>query len=750
MMRHLLCALLLLPCLPTVAQDPPNLVKNPGFEQLSEAGFAADWRGGEFGKPKANVDTDTTVARTGQNSMRLGVNPGSFVTCAAAPITCKPETTYYVCWWARTQDFRQCRSYLFFQTNTGQRVFPDADQYGTQDWTLHMGAYTTAADETWLHPVLTTHAMQTQQGGAAWFDDIGVYEAGFPLELQAEWDKRLRESRGVFDTAIVLSREPELTVWSDTLQARIYPEDGVPETARDAEAVSVAAARGEDEFFQVAIIPDTDLTDVSVSPGTLSGPGEIQPDAVRWWPVGYTTVKEAKSQTMRLGRTPDPLLDPQPVAAPAGQNTSFLIGIRPPRDAAAGTYTGVIAIQAEDSVIAEVPVSVRVFGFELPEDPVFRTLITFSASSMRPWDKRPLPEIEKEILRVLHDHGIRGNGHTTEVPAKIEDGNVVCDFATFDAGVEFALNELNYNAFFLGPMFGGGTGAGFEKHRKWTGDISPLSDEFNRHFPDYMRHVGAHLREKGWLDNAYVYLWDEPEADYFDKVVQLHEAALAGDPGLKIWLTTSPAHEVFWGNVKAWSVPFGRPHFDEQSVEQRRAAGDEIWVYNIPSALEHPAQTIRLWFWQAARYDAVGAQLWNVTFYRDIDPWEDITPKPYPVGRTEGHFYVYEAGQAVMLYPNPSLKQDPPVPGPPLSCLRLRVLQKGIDDFGYCAMLRDLLEKKARAEGVENPHAAAQARIAEITGRLVLDIGRWNLDTSQMQALKLSIAEEIERLLADG
>ncbi len=747
-MRHLLCALLLLPCALAVTQAPPNLVKNPGFEQLSDAGFAADWRGGEFGKPKENVDTDTTVARTGKNSMRLGVNPGSFVTCAAAPITCKPDTTYYVSWWAKTEGFRQCRSYLFFQTNTAQRVFPDADQYGTQDWTLHMGAYTTAPDETWLHPVLTTHAMQTQQGGAAWFDDIGVYEAGSPAELQAEWDRRLRESRGIFDTAIVLSREPELTVWSDTLQARIYPEDGLPEGARDARAVSVAAARGEEEYFQLAIIPATDLDDVAIAAAEFSGPGTIEPAAVRWWPVGYTTVKEATSQRMRLGVTPDPLLDPGPTPAPAGQNTTFLIGITPPRGTPAGTYTGAIAIQAKDTVIAEVPVSLRVFGFDFPEDPTFRTLITFSPASMRPWDDRPYTEIEKDILRVLHEHGIRGNGQAQTVPAKIEDGKVICDFTGFDASIEWAMDQLHYNAFYLGPMFGGGTGAGWEKHHKWLG-LDPLSEEFNRYFPEYMRQVGQHLREKGWLDNAYLYLWDEPEADYFDKVVQLHKTALAGDPDLNIWLTTSPAHEVFWETVTAWSVPFGRPHFDEQTVAERRAAGEEIWVYNIPSSLEQPAQAIRLWFWQAALHDAVGAQLWSVTFYREIDPWEDITPKPYPVGRTPGRFYVYTAGEAVMLYPNPSLKQDPPVPGPPLPCLRLKALKKGIDDFEYCATLVSLLEEKARAEGAEDPSAVARARMAEFAGRLVRDIGEWNMDVRAMQEVKLAIAEEIEAIQAN-
>ena len=85
-MRSLLPLSLCFIAISALAQEPPNLVKNPSMETITADGFAADWRGGEFGKPGKNVITDTTYAHTGEYSIRVATSPGSFVTCAGADI----------------------------------------------------------------------------------------------------------------------------------------------------------------------------------------------------------------------------------------------------------------------------------------------------------------------------------------------------------------------------------------------------------------------------------------------------------------------------------------------------------------------------------------------------------------------------------------------------------------------------------------------------------------------------------------
>ena len=165
-------------------------------------------------------------------------------------------------------------------------------------------------------------------------------------------------------------------------------------------------------------------------------------------------------------------------------------------------------------------------------------------------------------------------------------------------------------------------------------------------------------------------------------------------------------------------------------MEQRRVAGDEIWVYNIPCSLEIAPQDHRLWFWQAARYGAIGAQLWNVTFYHGIDPWESITPKPYPVGRGATSLYYYDAGEAIMLYPRPG-------GGVPYASLRLKLLQKGLDDFGYLILYQSVMARKGSAAG-------AQTQMRKEVSALVRDLNMYNRDSNLLEKTRDRLAEAIE------
>ncbi|MHB0956366.1 MAG: carbohydrate binding domain-containing protein [Pirellulaceae bacterium] len=87
-------------CGAALAGDPPNLVVNPGFEDVSTQQFAKSWGVmGEVGKPDVNVTLDDKTAHTGARSVRLGENPFTFVICDGADIAVKPGTKYMVTWW---------------------------------------------------------------------------------------------------------------------------------------------------------------------------------------------------------------------------------------------------------------------------------------------------------------------------------------------------------------------------------------------------------------------------------------------------------------------------------------------------------------------------------------------------------------------------------------------------------------------------------------------------------------------------
>ena len=339
----------------------------------------------------------------------------------------------------------------------------------------------------------------------------------------------------------------------------------------------------------------------------------------------------------------------------------------------------------------------------------------------------------EDISSLLRENGISGYGVPVEADAKLIDGRVVCDFSRMDTQLEWAIESLRCNAFFLGPRFGGGTSEGWEAHRKWLG-LEPLTRDFNLYFKDYMRQVGEHLREKGWLDKAYLYLWDEPEPSYFDKVPALQKLALEGDPDFRIFETTSPRYKTFWETVRIWSVPFGRQYFDEATVAGRRKAGDGIFIYNIPTSLEHPSLQPRLWFWQAYRYGVQGSQLWNLAFYHGIDPWRTITPAPYPVGRDRSQLYHYAAGEAILIYPNP-------MGGTPCESLRLKLIKKGIDDFTYLSLYEDARRTREGVAGNPRTTSPANSFSRVLAEQLVPDMDDFRFDPGKLDSIREQIGE---------
>lgn len=112
---------------------------------------------------------------------------------------------------------------------------------------------------------------------------------------------------------------------------------------------------------------------------------------------------------------------------------------------------------------------------------------------------------------------------------------------------------------------------------------------------------------------------------------------------------------------------------------------------------------------------------------------------PYPTGRHQESLYVYDAGEAVMIYPD---KQG----GPPLPSLRLKLLQKGIDDFEYLTILQQRLRDRARKHHAADPVATAQARMRAMASKLVPDIGKYNLSTVELQRVRSEVARQIEML----
>ena len=107
--------------------------------------------------------------------------------------------------------------------------------------------------------------------------------------------------------------------------------------------------------------------------------------------------------------------------------------------------------------------------------------------------------------------------------------HVTFDFTAWDRAMERAIDHYQFNSFRLGiPGMGGGTfHARTEPQLLGFGEETP---HYQALFADYCRQIQRHLREKGWLDEAFVYWFDEPSPKDYRVRQQWLRQAQGGGP----------------------------------------------------------------------------------------------------------------------------------------------------------------------------------------------------------------------------
>lgn len=262
-----------------------------------------------------------------------------------------------------------------------------------------------------------------------------------------------------------------------------------------------------------------------------------------------------------------------------------------------------------------------------------------------------------------------------------EDYTFTHDFTKFDEGARRYLDEFGFNSFRLSCMPGQIGG-----HRRFT-------DEYKRLHAMMYAPVIEHLRERGWLDRAYAYWFDEPSEEDYPYVVEGMTVLGENLPGLTRLLTEQPEPPLF-GAVDLW-VPV-LSMFRPDDCRARQEAGEDVWWYVCcgPHApypnnfIDHPAINQRIRPWMAEKYDVTGELYWSTTFYGHMpdgetirNPWEDaMTYRP------RGGYW--GNGDGMLLYPAARAPSETPVLEGPVVSIRWEMLRDGIEDWEYMWTLK--------------------------------------------------------------
>ena len=147
------------------------------------------------------------------------------------------------------------------------------------------------------------------------------------------------------------------------------------------------------------------------------------------------------------------------------------------------------------------------------------------------------------------------------------------DFTAWDSAMERAISHYHFSSFRLGiPGLGGGT-----FHARYEPKLLGFTEDtphYRALFESYCHQLQEHFRAKGWLDEAYVYWFDEPAPRDYAFVMNGFAKLKRAAPDVNRMLTEQ-VEPALIGGPNIW-CPVS-PNYKHEPAEQRRQHGERFW-----------------------------------------------------------------------------------------------------------------------------------------------------------------------------
>ena len=337
--------------------------------------------------------------------------------------------------------------------------------------------------------------------------------------------------------------------------------------------------------------------------------------------------------------------------------------------------------------------------------------------------------------------------------------HVTLDFADWDRAMERAIDHYEFNSFRLGiPGMGGGT-----FHSRRDPELLGFGEETGQYqalFKDYCTQMQRHLRAKGWLDEAFVYWFDEPAPRDYAFVNNGFAKLKAAAPDIQRMLTEQVEPGLI-GGPDIW-CPVSH-HYDHESAEQRRAQGETFWWYICtgPKApyctlfIDHPGTELRVWLWQTWQRKIAGILVWQTNYWTSSAAYPDEPQNPYedPMGWRSGYSTPagekrpWGNGDGRFIYPPlaaADAKPEQPVLEGPVDSIRWEMLRDGIEDYEYFVILRDLIE--AKSDRLSAAQKAEYVALLEVPEAVTKDMTTFTTDPAPLEQHRHRVAQAISKL----
>lgn len=359
-----------------------------------------------------------------------------------------------------------------------------------------------------------------------------------------------------------------------------------------------------------------------------------------------------------------------------------------------------------------------------------------------------------QLLKNNTDDLLQGKGSFEAAPAPVTAAQVKIDFSAFDKAMENAIAKYHITTFRLGIQGVGYRPEGPDSYAPGhVGNYIQGSPEYDTLFGSYVRQLQDHLQQKGWLDKAFLYWYDEPGPGAYKPIAEMGDIIHRYAPKLKWMLTEQPGPEL------EHSVDIFCPIlnlYDHQTAADLQAHGKEIWWYictgpkapYVGEFIDRAAIEPRLWLWQTWKNKVQGILIWATVYWTSHavypnslqNPWDD--PESWSTSGSP-----WGNGDGRWLYPpqrDPNTDKTPNMDAP-INSMRWELLRDGVEDYEYLWTLQQQVDQLQQ----KNLNAAAKTWLAsakvllQVPDSISTDLTHFNKSPEAIMARRAAIAQAI-------
>lgn len=567
-------------------------------------------------------------------------------------------------------------------------------------------------------------------------------------------------------------------IWSVPSGWKVHPFS-TSRTPRDrGDAIEVSLAANETEAVQL-VVTGGNRCKVRVATA-LWGPdrASIPAQAVEFLQVEYVRTLLPSSPSAATAFWPDPLRRVQGEMYQHSRfsNTVVWIRVRAPRDAKPGVYQGVIQVSSQ--ITQDIPIRVTVYGFALPDRPTLMSAVGISPENIFRYHALKTEEDKRRTydsyLANLAAHRVSAMQPAAFDPirviwpdpkAPIEQLKPRLDFEAWDDAVSRAL-EVHHFSSLMVPVPGFDDGS-LQRQLEQAG-FAPDTPAYRAVVHSYHQQVEQHLRDKGWLDRAFVARLGDDDSQSSAARHRDYSSLKAAAPHIGRVFAGTVDDELV-GGPNVWALHASR--YDPTRADQRRKQGDHFW-WDLAGAsdpgyatlfIDEPGTAMRAWLWQAWHMQVEGilirrADDWTSEIaYPDVRQDSSSHPRFWggaadllrgsrrPRGNGEARL-IYPPAEPMDKPPKPMDKPPKPILSGPVDSIRWEMLRDGIEDFEYLVILRRLL--RDRGDQLTPETRTQYQRLLEVPPEITRDLKTYNSDPAPILARRDQIARAIERLLS--